>query len=39
MVLVALLLITYIPFFSLLIPKALGLISLPAGFNMFFVGG
>ena len=38
-VLVALLLITYIPFFSLLIPKALGLISLPAGFNMFFVGG
>lgn len=38
-VLVALLLITYIPFLSLVIPNALKLISLPAGFNMFFVGG
>ena len=37
-VLVALLLVTYIPFLSMAIPNALGLVSLPAGFNMFFVG-
>ena len=38
-VLVALLLVTYVPFLSLAIPNALKLITLPAGFNMFFVGG
>ena len=27
------------PFFSLAIPKALGLVTLPANFNMFFIGG
>ena len=37
-VLVSLLLVTYIPFLSMAIPNALGLVSLPAGFNMFFVG-
>ena len=37
-VLVSLLLVTYIPFLSMAIPSALGLVSLPAGFNMFFVG-
>lgn len=38
-VLICLLLVTYIPALSLGIPNALKLISLPAGFNMFFVGG
>ena len=37
-VLVCLILVTYIPFLSMAIPNALGLVSLPAGFNMFFVG-
>ena len=34
---VALLLVTFIPFLSLAIPDALGLVTLPADFNMFFV--
>ena len=38
-VLISLILVTYIPFFSLAIPKALGLVTLPANFNMFFIGG
>ena len=37
-VLVALLLVTYIPFLTMAIPKLLELVSLPSDFNMFFVG-
>ena len=37
-VLVALVLVTYIPFLTMAIPAALNLVSLPAGFNMLFVG-
>ena len=35
---IALILVTYMPFWSMAIPSALGLVKLPAGFNMFFVG-
>ena len=34
---VSLLLVTFIPFLSLAIPSALGLVNIPEGFNMFFV--
>lgn len=37
-VLIALLMVTYIPALSLAIPELLGLVKLPEGFNMFFIG-
>lgn len=37
-VLVSLILVTYVPFFSLILPQMLDLIVLPEGYNMFFIG-